>query len=449
MRLKYIILVAVILLCICGVLLFALWNPYPSRFKDPQKKAVYIHYENGRYSLYRFGKPFTVKGAAGNTHLPELQAAGGNTIRTWDETNLDSVLADAERNQIAVIVGLFMPYNDNMDAFYNNDAKVDSLFKRYQNVIRKYRNSKAILCWCLGNELAYPVKPQYFKFYGVFNRFIDMIHSEDPDHPVTTTLINFEDRYLLNIKLWTHIDFVSFNIFGAIRHLSQDLDNFHTWWRGPFLITEWGIDGPWPGHEQTAWNAYIEQTSEKKAEQYRELYERYMPQKEAGFLGSMVFYWGYKQETTPTWFSLFDKDGNRSASVDVLQQLWTGRPAPHRAPKVKYMLVDGKGAKDNLLYNPGTVINAQVYMQDSSSKLSYRWFLQPEDWFRVQHFYNQKEKRSLDEFTISAAANRFVFRAPTTEGPYRVYVYIYNDKGYFATCNTPFYVVSPNTPPLK
>ena len=156
--------------------------------------------------LYRFGKPFFIKGAAGTTHLAELRLAGGNTIRTWDTLGLDKILTDAERNNIAVVVGLPMPYNENMDAFYNNDKKVQEQFEQYRKFIIKYRGRRGVLCWCLGNELSYPFKPEYFKFYKTFNRLITMIHREDPDHPVTTTIMNFQTKYILNIKLWTHID---------------------------------------------------------------------------------------------------------------------------------------------------------------------------------------------------------------------------------------------------
>ncbi|MGN6181821.1 MAG: hypothetical protein ACTHNW_21755 [Mucilaginibacter sp.] len=443
MRLLYLTISALFLMLVLGGMWFIFKNPYPARFAANQKKTVYIRYENGKYTLYRFGKPFFIKGGAGTTHLPELSAIGGNTIRTWDTVGIDGILADAQRNHIAVIVGLPMPYNENMDAFYNNDAKVKAQFVRYQLLVRKYRNNKAILCWCLGNELAYPVRPQYYKFYTIFNRLVDMIHREDPNHPVTTTLINFEKKYLVNLKLWTHIDFISFNIFGYIRQLKGELNDFRCLWNGPFLITEWGIDGPWPEHEHTIWNAYIEPTSDKKAEQYLELYQRYMPLNNPGFLGSLVFYWGHKQETTPTWFSLFDKEGNKSEVVNVMQYVWTGRLSQQQAPSIKYMLVDGKGARDNLLYNPGTVIKAKVFFNNRQERtnLHFEWFVQREDWFKLQHFYNQKELPPLDSLAISATGDNFVFHAPEKEGPYRVFTRIYNDKGYFATCNTPFYVV--------
>lgn len=436
-------LIGAVFILICAVVFFISNDPYPGRFSGPKKKAVYIRYENGKYTFYRFGKPFYIKGAAGFSHLNELKAAGGNAIRIWDTVGLDKILADAERNDIAVIVGLPMPYNDNMDEFYNDDRKVQAQFDRYERIVRKYRHNKAILCWCLGNELTYPVRPKYFRFYKVFNHLVDMIHHEDPDHPVTTTLINFEKKYILNIKLWTRIDLISFNTFGALHEMRRGLADFRPLWKGPFLITEWGVDGPWPGSSHTAWKAYIEPVSDKKAERYRDLYQKHMPLTDPGFLGCFVFYWGYKQETTPTWFSLFDKEGKKSAAVNEMQYLWTGIRPLQQAPGINYMLVDKQVAEDNLLYIPGALINSQVYLKESPDMSNYRfkWFVKEEDWFRVKHFYNQKEKLSLYESAPQKNAGHFAFHAPRKEGPYRVYVVVYNDKGYFATANTPFYVV--------
>jgi len=440
-RLKYTLIAVVLLIGAAAVFFFR--DPYPKKFSKVVNADVSIRYNNGAYTIYRFGKPFMVKGAAGTSYLKELKEAGGNTIRTWDTVGLQRILADAEANDIAVIVGLPMPYNDDMAAFYDNDAKVKAQFEKYRQLVARYKTSKAVLFWCLGNELAFPVKPQYNKFYQAFNHLVDMIHTDDPGHPVTTTMINFQQKNLVNIKLRTDIDFVSFNIFGALRHLDADLKEFQSVWNGPFLITEWGIDGPWPGHDQTAWGAYLENTSDKKAEQYYDIYTRYMPLKNPHFLGSLAFYWGQKQETTPTWFSLFDKYGNKSASVNVMQYLWTGKWPLQNPPKIKFMLVDGKGAKDNLIYKPNTIVNAQVWMSDitDNKDLRFEWSLQPEDWFRVQHFYNQKDKKSLDNLLVSENRDKLTFHAPAKEGPYRIFVNVYDKSGHFASCNTPFYVV--------
>src|SRR5690606_27952295 len=105
----------------------------------------------------------------------------------------------------------------------------------------------------------------------------------------------------------------------------DDVESFSWVWRGPYLITEWGIDGPWEGTPQTPWGAWIEPTSTTKAAQYRQRYRQQMPINDRGFLGSLIFYWGQKQETTHTWFSLFDEHGNKTEAVAAAEEIWSGR----------------------------------------------------------------------------------------------------------------------------
>jgi hypothetical protein len=412
-----------------------------SSVSDP-KKAVYINKTEGKYSLYRNGQPFIVKGAAGYTHLKELKELGGNTIRIWDTVDLGRILDSARAYDLAVIVGLPLPSNNNMADFYSNEAKTDLTYKRISATVNHYKNHPAVLAWCLGNELPFPYKPQFNRFYTVFNKLTDMIHHDDPNHPVTTTVMSFQKKNLTNIKLRTNIDFVSFNIFGSIRTLAQDLDDFKWMWDGPFLITEWGIEGPWVTNSQNAWGSYVENTSKKKAEEYLDIYEKYMPVKQPRFLGSVVFYWGQKQEYTPTWFSLFDERGNRTEAVNVMHYIWTGKKANTHAPDVKYMLLDDWGAKDNILYNPNVVASARIYLYGTDTVgLKYKWELMREDWYKPNGIFNDKKPRPLLSAIIEDKGPYIRFKIPANEGPYRLFVYIYNKQGYYATSNTPFYVV--------
>jgi len=79
-----------------------------------------------------------------------------------------------------------------------------------------------------------------------------------------------------------------------------------------------------------------------------------------------------------------------------------------------------------------------------NKNLRFEWYMQPEDWFRVLHFYNQKAKKSLTGLLLLQDGPQAVFKAPDHEGPYRIYVNVYDGKGYFATCNTPLYVIENN-----
>lgn len=415
-----------------------------SKKTNKLNRRVFIEYKNDKYTIKRDGKPFLIKGAAGFTNLKALKNAGGNTIRTWDTTNLSAILNEAEVNNLAVIVGLPMPDNEQMDVFYNNPQQVAIQYKRYENLVHKYKNHPSLLFWCLGNELSFPHKPKYNSFYKSFNNLVKMIHRVDTNHLVTTTMVNFQRKNIFNIKFRTDIDFISFNIFGRLKDLEKDLEDFEWFWDGPFLITEWGIDGPWATTEHTVWGGYIENTSTKKAEQYLSIYKKYMPDKNPRFLGSMVFYWGQKQEYTPTWFSLFAENGAASEVVGTMQYIWTSQKSALKAPQINFMLVDKKGARDNILFTPNKLISAEVLMntQESESKgLSFSWEILPEDWFKENDTYGIKRPKDIKGLFVEQNTSKVIFKTPLKEGPYRIYVKVYDQHGQFASCNTPFYVI--------
>lgn len=407
-----------------------------------RRGKVFISSEGGKHLLYRNGKPFTIKGAAGFTYLRQLHDAGGNTIRIWDTLHLGQVLDEAYANNIAVIAGLPMPISD-IISYYNNRSATAAQYSAFEAIVNKYRSHPALLMWCLGNEVDFPYKPRYKNFYVTYNRLLKMIHTADPDHPVTTALVNFDRRNIYNIRFKVpDLDLISINSFGSLFSLKRELNQFSWFWNGPFLITEWGAKGPWESFV-TAWGAPIENTSTKKAEQYLQLYEQSMPQKDPRFLGACVFYWGQKQEVTHTWFNLFDSSGAASETVNVMQYVWTGKWPAHKAPVLQYMLLEGKGAGDNIMLNPGEVYHAEVlFQQPPADSLRVHWELLEEDWF-VKNWYeaNPDKPRGYDHLFISSGTDKASFRAPAKEGPYRLFATFYDTKGYFATTNTPFYVV--------
>ena len=425
-------------LCCC------LWLLFVGCKHQRQTGTVYIKSENGTYRLYRNGKPFFVKGASGFTNLKALSEAGGNTIRVWDTTNISGILDSAQAYRLAVIVGLPMPYNQNMDDFYNSDAKVAAHYKNLTATVNRYKHHPAVLAWCIGNELTFPYKPNYNRFYDAFNHVVDMIHRDDPNHPATTTIINFQRKNIACIKFRTAIDFILLNIFGDIKHLKYNLKDFNWLWKGPFLVTEWGIDGPWYPSDQTAWGSYVENSSSKKAEQYEAIYQKQMPVTDPRFLGSLVFYWGQKQEYTPTWFSSFDKAGKRSETVNSMGYLWTGLKQAAKAPPLKYVLLNQLGSKDNILLAGNITARGDVYLQGTdTANITYKWQLFPEDYHQVNDIYSQKDASPIPNLFITDSTSKHItFRTPDKEGPYRLYVYAYNRQNCFASCNIPFYVLS-------
>ncbi|UPK66625.1 glycoside hydrolase family 2 TIM barrel-domain containing protein [Chitinophaga filiformis] len=403
----------------------------------PSRK-VWVARENGKYVLYRNGVPFVVRGGSGYTHMDKLRSIGGNTIRTWDTTDLEAILDEAATNNLAVIAGFYVPESKYLDYFYRNQQKVDSQYAAFQQLVRRYRSHPALLMWCLGNEVDFPFKAKYNKFYDEYNRLLDMIHTEDPDHPVTTAMVNYQLRNVMNIRLKIPgLDILSFNTFGDLKQLESNLSTFSWLWNGPFLITEWGIFSP-EESKRTAWGVPIELNSTKKAWVYRDFHTKYLPVNNPRFLGALTFYWGFKEEVTPTWYSIIDENGAATEIVGDMQSLWMNTAPLHKAPALEELLMNGKKAADDILVRPGTLQTAEIKLQLPAAKgLRIVWKILDEDFNSESSDLPIERKVDIspcDSFRVN-------FRAPEKEGPYRIYSWIYDEYGNVATANIPFYVV--------
>lgn len=412
--------------------------------EETDKKSVQVKKQDGRWQFFLKGHPFQVKGGAGFTNLMELAAIGGNTIRTWDTTNLECVLNEAWGNKLMVLVGLEIPGSGFADSFYKDTSKVNLQERAIKQLVLKFRDHPALLGWCLGNELLFPYRPRFAPFYRAFNRLISIIHKEDGSHPVTTALSNYEKKEIINLKLKTSgIDFICINTYGQLKNLSSRLSEFEWFWDGPYLVGEWGVSGGWES-EETAWATAIENTSTEKARQYSEMYHNFMPVNDKRFLGSLVFYWGAKQEFTHTWFSIFHESGTPTEVMEALYDCWNDTVTIHKAAQLRYMLVDKLGARDNLIFAPGSVHEAKVLLKENTPENTFKfyWEVLPDDWWG--HFIKRSEKPAFPPgWPIDTGASFIRFNAPVREGPYRIFVTVFDNRGFCATANTPFYVVGP------
>jgi len=91
------ILFGVFLMILLGVFLMILLGSFTLRNHDVYKKidetrTVYIKKTEKGFQLIRNGKPFYIRGAAGNSHFNELSRIGGNTIRIYDTLDLSNII---------------------------------------------------------------------------------------------------------------------------------------------------------------------------------------------------------------------------------------------------------------------------------------------------------------------------------------------------------------------
>jgi len=430
------------LILIAGCFAVFFYSCTSQRVYDERHK-VFIEEKDGKYTLIRNGKPYFMKGASGFTCLKKLNEAGGNTIRLYDTVNIGAILNEANANHLAVVVGIPIIDNKIMNDFYADRGKVAAQFYAYKKIIEKYKNHPAVLMWCMGNELDFKLDAKYRNFYAAYNNLVDMVHRVDPNHPVTTTVVNVSRNNICNIKIWTKTDLISINSFGGLQDLRKNLNSFSWFWKDPYLILEWGINGPWwPNEDKTAWASYIEGTSSKKAEQYLQIYKQNLPIDDPRLLGSFVFYWGQKQEYTSTWYSMFYENGAASEAVGMMQHIWTGKWPEHPAPQINYMFVDNRGALDNLMYKPGRTANAEIFMvKPDSSISSVKWEIYHEDWYKKDNIKVLQKPIPIDSLFIGCENFKATFKTPVQEGPYRLFATVFDKFGNFATCNTPFYIV--------
>lgn len=403
---------------------------------------VFVQETSEGYQLVRNGEPFYMKGGAAHyLYLEELKEAGANTARIYDTINLKKTLDVAESLGLAVVVDIPLPKFHTDPYFYEDEISFNRLKRRVKRVVQQHKNHPALLYWNLGNELYYPYLYKRTTIHSRFNELIDLIHQLDPNHPVSTTTIGANKLRVLSIKSKSpQLDIISFNSFGSLSSFSRKLKPISPFWKGPHVITEWGVNGPWEA-QMTSWKAPIEETSTKKAELIRQRYFDYMvPLQSNNSLGSFVFYWGFKNEVTPTWYSLFNKNKEKTQAVYELSKIWSNHDLPFQGPEIDYMLLDGKGAAESVILLPEKRTEVQLTSsKQTQNPFTYHWEVRHESWNKTH------ESIVVEEVTFDLTNNKAIFTTPIQEGPYRVFVEVRNGSEFIATANFPFYVLkTPN-----
>ncbi len=405
---------------------------------------VYMEQKEGLFRIIRNGKPWQIKGAAGEgNHLDVLAAAGGNTLRLYWHEGAEAVLRKADSLGLAVIIDLPVPQiRSGFD--YRNRQKVDSLTRNIVGIVNRLDSFPAMLMWCAGNEFDLQHTDALVPWQKL-NQIVARIHEADPDHPViTATQAGTPLRYAKVLGLASEIDALGINLFKETANIQADWVAIPALERKPYLITEWAPIGTWQAN-QTAWEAPVEPNSQVKAEMYRIVYEDYILTDSVNCLGSCVFYWGQKQERTHTWYSLFSESGEKTSIVDALAKAWRGPELPNRAPDVQAISVRGFSTDSVLYLDAGKEYLAWMFHTDPDGDTLVRtWEIVPEGSYR-QRFGGERELRPLprNELLLESKQDWLNFKAPPTAGPYRLFGYVKDGKGGAASVNIPFFVVFP------
>ena len=379
--------------------------------------------------MTRGGKPYFVQGVGGDTRLPELAARGGNSIRTWSTNGLDKILDEAQSLGLTVSAGIWLESECSWFS-YKNPEHCAKQTERVRKEVTQYRDHPALLAWGIGNESEGDGTDT--EYWQQLDRLALLVRELDPNHPRFTAVAGLNSAKAMALNAHTpNLDFVGVNTYGAIFGIRQHLKKVE--WKRPWIITEWGPRGFWES-KKTTFGAPLEQTSAEKADMMRKAYKEVLTPGD-GCLGNYAFVWGWKFEATATWFGLHTHEGETTASVDVLEEMWTGRVPANRAPVVKPITSTAKTA-----LAPGAVFSAEVTATDPDQDvLALHWAVLPELQGN-QHNTNKNIPQFLEGAIEDPSKLSVSVTAPEEPGVYRLYVWIKDGKGHVATANQPFEV---------
>ncbi|MFZ4784950.1 MAG: glycoside hydrolase family 2 TIM barrel-domain containing protein [Flavobacteriales bacterium] len=402
-----------------------------------QPAVVKVVQQSGQWVLLKDSSPYYIKGVGGQVHMDKAVQIGANTMRTWGAENAREVLDQAQKEGLMVMMGLWVQH-ERHGFDYNNAARVKAQLEGFRSVVNELKDHPALLMWGVGNEvdLFYTNTNVWYAVEDIAK----MIKEIDSNHPTCTVTAGLDKEEVRLIKERApSIDIYGVNTYGDIGNVKE---NIRTWgWTGPYMITEWGPNGHWEV-EKTNWNAPIEQSSSEKADSYEQRYKNYIDADKTMCIGSFVFLWGQKQETTSTWYGLFSERGESGEPIDRLEKIWTGKTPVNSAPKIGKLTINQLTKKENVLVYAEEKYDCTLECSDvDQDNLNVEWLIIPESTDIKAGGDAEAAPLPLHGVFSKRKTNEAQFRAPTTPGSYRLFVFIRDGHGHYAYDNLPFKVM--------
>jgi hypothetical protein len=408
---------------------------------NAQAIKVEVVESDGKYALHRDSKPYKVNGVGfiGND-LQGLAKSGANSIRTWSVDHNDmpiETLLD-EAHSLGLTVSLTLPFAKERYGFdFNDEVAVAKVLEISRAQVLKHKGHPALLTWIVGNEVN--INYTNPKVFDALNKVALMIKEIDPYHPVTTALAGFDRKAIADINQRApSLDFISFQMYADLLNLPKHIESLG--YTKPYFITEWGAVGHWEV-SKTTWGAPIENTSTEKAQNYLKGFNEVLSTQSHQLIGKYVFLWGQKQERTPTWYGMFLASGEATEVVDVMHKIWTGDPRANTAPRVSKIALNGRNAFEDVTLSKGEKFRVEIKVHEpDNDNMSVHWEIREE----TRSVAIGGEYEALPPLVhtniTSTSLEQAMVVAPKVSGAYRLFAYVYDNKGNAAHANIPFLV---------
>ena len=385
------------------------------------------------WQLFRGGEPYLIRGAGGTASLERLADAGANSIRTWGADDIGARLDEAHGLGLSVTVGIWLGH-ERHGFDYNDPAQVSEQFEKARQTVLRYKDHPAVLLWGIGNEMEGFGTGDNSAIWKAVNDIAAMVKEIDPLHPTMTVTAEIGGARIDSINnRCPAIDIHGINSYGGAPSLAE------RYRKGggtkPFIITEFGPPGAWEV-PKNPWGAPAEPTSTEKAAFYRRSYQRAVIEAAELSLGSYAFTWGFKMESTATWFGMFLPDGSKLGAVDVMTELWSGMPPADLSPTIEPLVTDSKPTVD-----PGDKLRVRAAVADpEGGELRTRWVLRPESSEYATGGDFRAMLPDIEGAVIKSGIDGALLRMPSEPGPYRLFLYAWDEAGNAATANVPLLV---------
>ena len=204
----------------------------------------------------------------------------------------------------------------------------------------------------------------------------------------------------------------------------------------PYLLSELGSTGYWDPFLKSQMGCILEETDEEKSKCIKKLFTEY--KQDETIIGSYVFYWGQKQECTPTWFSLFGKNGEYTPMLHEIKNQWIDETSKSIIPKIKNFNFKNNINKTKFLY-PSTkyILNYSIENKGNNS-LNISLELLPEETIKKNIFGNEIQHKPIN-IDYKILENEIHFTTPVIDGKMRLFLYVKDNKNNITSRNLVFF----------
>ncbi len=403
----------------------------PSVVKTEQTKSK-------QWQLLKNGEPYSICGGGGQEKIALFAQLGGNSLRTWGLTHLEEtdrhgrdLLDRAHEQGLSVAAGIWVGHpRHGFD--YNDNSQVETQRQHVREIVRRYKDRPALLIWGLGNEVEMQQSPEnYPQIFGELNALAQIIKEEDPNHPVMTSIVGADPQKIKALmKYYPELDILGINAYGSARHVPKKIKL--SGWDGPYVLTEFGPNGPWE-REKTSWGVPTEPTPLEKIEMYNSSYEANAASPQC--LGSYAFRWGAKQEFTATWFGLLLATGEKTPPVDHLVHGWTGKWPENRSPVITSIKSDF--IEKEVRIRSKHTLRIQATDADDDELTLSAWVMEEASETKVGGDAEEIPNRVENCFQATTPET-MTFKAPSEKGNYRAFIKASDLKGGACVYSFPF-----------